>query len=442
MTEIKMTKKAVKLVADSIAFLKNSPLQEYAEEVYSIPMVIGEIKDLATKERLQVLPYELKLKEPSTEAIKFVTEFSKKTGDFAVLSAVDIQVIALTYQLAVEAGLGSELKQEPKIIKTIQIGSDVGKSSASAANLPGFVTNIKDDIVKPKGVSLDDNSEPNNEPVQIITESFEQVNLSPSQKSYDKNSDAFRETDKLEDSDQLCSDGESPQNSDGDGDDEDDDDEGWITPCNVRAAKIAMRNREFSESKSNAELQVKLPEVACLTADFAMQNVLKQIGLAIVSIDGRIIENVRTHILRCYGCFKTTPDMDKIFCPGCGHKTLKRVAATLNEDGSLKIYLSRRKTLTGRGKRFPLPLPKGGKYAKNPILFEDQKEAQKRASKLARQKNNPLDDDYIAGNSPFVIRDVYSKAAILGRQGKEKIEYWERKNPNEVVHRSGRRKRK
>ena len=27
MTEIKMTKKAVKLVADSIAFLKNSPLQ-------------------------------------------------------------------------------------------------------------------------------------------------------------------------------------------------------------------------------------------------------------------------------------------------------------------------------------------------------------------------------------------------------------------------------
>ena len=76
-----------------------------------------------------------------------MTEFSKKTGDFAVLSAVDIQVIALTYQLAVEAGLGSELKQEPKIIKTIQIGSDVGKSSASAANLPGFVTNIKDDIV-------------------------------------------------------------------------------------------------------------------------------------------------------------------------------------------------------------------------------------------------------------------------------------------------------
>nr|CAG4635522.1 EOG090X07WR [Artemia franciscana] len=393
-------------------------------------MVIGEIKDLATKERLQVLPYELKLKEPSTEAIKFVvvnctvfakdnskdncmqengrniisapgtfecqrnkatktrlrvlkvekqsrgereiilyfsvTEFSKKTGDFAVLSAVDIQVIALTYQLAVEAGLGSELKQEPKIIKTIQIGSDVGKSSASAANLPGFVTNIKDDIVI------------------LLCHPFD----------------------------------------------------------NIPEHTIVVKSLGHGKNKSNAELQVKLPEVACLTADFAMQNVLKQIGLAIVSIDGRIIENVRTHILRCYGCFKTTPDMDKIFCPGCGHKTLKRVAATLNEDGSLKIYLSRRKTLTGRGKRFPLPLPKGGKYAKNPILFEDQKEAQKRASKLARQKNNPLDDDYIAGNSPFVIRDVYSKAAILGRQGKEKIEYWERKNPNEVVHRSGRRKRK
>ena len=33
----------------------------------------------------------------------------------------------------------------------------------------------------------------------------------------------------------------------------------------------------------------------------------------------------KTWILRCYGCFKTTPLMDKKFCPKCGNKTLKRV---------------------------------------------------------------------------------------------------------------------
>jgi RNA-binding protein NOB1 len=42
--------------------------------------------------------------------------------------------------------------------------------------------------------------------------------------------------------------------------------------------------------------------------------------------------------------------MTKVFCPKCGNRTLKRVAVTLNEDGSLKMHFSR-KPLTARGKQ-------------------------------------------------------------------------------------------
>lgn len=43
-----------------------------------------------------------------------VTEFSKKTGDYPSLSATDIQVLALTYQLEAEFVGVSHLKQEPE----------------------------------------------------------------------------------------------------------------------------------------------------------------------------------------------------------------------------------------------------------------------------------------------------------------------------------------
>lgn len=43
-----------------------------------------------------------------------VTEFSKKTGNYPSLSATDIQVLALTYQLEAEFVGVSHLKQEPE----------------------------------------------------------------------------------------------------------------------------------------------------------------------------------------------------------------------------------------------------------------------------------------------------------------------------------------
>ena len=58
---------------------------------------------------------------------------------------------------------------------------------------------------------------------------------------------------------------------------EDDDDEGWITPSNFKTKKFEMLGADTKN------LEVEEITVACLTTDFAMQNVLKQMGLHVLS---------------------------------------------------------------------------------------------------------------------------------------------------------------
>lgn len=52
-----------------------------------------------------------------------VTEFAKKTGDYPSLSATDIKVLALTYQLETENVGTDHLKKEPEK-KVLMFNSD------------------------------------------------------------------------------------------------------------------------------------------------------------------------------------------------------------------------------------------------------------------------------------------------------------------------------
>ena len=59
------------LVVDSSVLIKNAPLNNLTDRVYTIPGVVAEIKDENTRASLQVLPYDFKLKEPNSDALKF-----------------------------------------------------------------------------------------------------------------------------------------------------------------------------------------------------------------------------------------------------------------------------------------------------------------------------------------------------------------------------------
>ena len=90
------------LVVDSGAIIKHSgfsTLHNASERYFTTQGVYDEIRDGKSREHLDNLPFDLKIREPTSEGLTKVIEFSKKTGDYASLSIVDLQVLALLYDL-------------------------------------------------------------------------------------------------------------------------------------------------------------------------------------------------------------------------------------------------------------------------------------------------------------------------------------------------------
>ncbi|KAM9410812.1 RNA-binding protein NOB1 [Pholidichthys leucotaenia] len=478
------------VVADAGAFLKTVPLQNLGKNIYTVKAVVDEIRDRPTRRSLAFLPYQLLFKEPHPEHVRHVTEFSKKTGDYPSLSATDIKVLALTYQLELENVGPQHLKKEPEVKVNIR---STRLHPETPINVAGFhfpskkpspstnVRHIQMDAVMPSDYEQFNSFQFWRDPLPTIDEELlgllgsEEVSNSDQQKQTDRQASSMvasgdktgpnvrhfqRDVAMPPDYEQFNSfyfwrdplptideelldllneGGASPQegaghqsdHSDDQSDDEDkenepeddddDDDEGWITPSNIKQVKM-----------DTADWTVPVDiKVGCLTTDFAMQNVLIQMGLHVLSANGMVIKQARNHILRCHACFRTTCDMSKVFCPHCGNQTLKKVAVTVNEDGNVHMHFSRNpKVLNPRGLRHALPLPRGGKHANNPHLVEDQRFPQQRLSRKARQKTDVFDPDYVAGSSPFIQNDIYSRAANLhirdGRQGSGR----RRENPN------------
>lgn len=90
------------LIVDSGAIIKHSgfsTLHNSASKYFTTQGVLDEIRDSKARHHLESLPFQMDVREPSAEGIAKVVEFSKKTGDFASLSIVDLHVLALLYDL-------------------------------------------------------------------------------------------------------------------------------------------------------------------------------------------------------------------------------------------------------------------------------------------------------------------------------------------------------
>lgn len=86
--------------------------------------------------------------------------------------------------------------------------------------------------------------------------------------------------------------------------DEDDGEGEWITPSNVALHKSRALHLLPDEGTKAPKKPTEQIPVGCMTADFAMQNVLLQMGLSLVGVEGKKIERVKTWVLRCHACFK------------------------------------------------------------------------------------------------------------------------------------------
>jgi RNA-binding protein NOB1 len=206
--------------------------------------------------------------------------------------------------------------------------------------------------------------------------------------------------------------------------DEDDGEGEWITPSNVALHKSRALDLLPEDGTQSKGKQVIIGS-GCMTADFAMQNVLLQMGLNLVGLEGKRIERVKSWVLRCHACFKYVflsvetltgcpdyafpricKDQSKKFCPSCGNPTLLRASVTVSAPGAaantpvMQVHLKPNFQYKTRGTKYSIPAPKAGSAKTGPgtglILREDQIEYM-RAKKRADGKREREEEKLMKG---------------------------------------------
>ncbi|KAL8727559.1 MAG: hypothetical protein Q9166_005965 [cf. Caloplaca sp. 2 TL-2023] len=390
------------VVLDAAPMLKNDPpissLLAKSDRLVTVPTVISEIKDATARSRLENIwmPF-LETISPSAQCVKAVTDFARKTGDLVVLSRPDLHILALTYEVESQRNGLSNIRTVPA-----------------------------QKLSKPKSLAIQGNEADQPKPTVDSNQAFEQnppadtIDSNPTDKTEEATDDekpnvVFDELSKgthlLQIVDAPPDETDPPQNFYSANNAEptlqshDSDSQGWITPANIQKHQARHQNSAIPLSTDEPL------DVACITSDFAMQNVLLSMNLGLLNTSLQRVRNIKTFILRCHACFGTTKDMTKQFCPRCGKPTLTRVSCSTNSKGEFKLHLKKNMQWNHRGDRYSIPKPvpgsangkinqgkgggKGG-WGQNLILAEDQKEYLRATSGNGRKKERDLmDEDYL-----------------------------------------------
>src|SRR5579871_5422118 len=358
-----------------------SSLIQHCEELVSTPAVISEIKDEAGRSRLETLRSFLILKKPNPDSVKVITEFARKTGDLSVLSRTDIQILALAFELEFERNGGDwRLRSTPGQPRIN--GPPVSKSSASQnqSNVKTTVTEIvatqehttfpktsqtPDDVSKEEfagDVQLQTTDgtvqdQAGSSSLSIEPELHVGHNQAESHKM-GQNTESTESDVKVVLEETLADELNQTNISDhsNSSQSEASDLEGWITPSNIKKYQQKEANNFIS-----TETEPKTMQVATITTDYAMQNVLLQMNLNLLSTSLQRVRHIKTFVLRCHACFSVCKDMSKVFCPQCGAPTLTRVTCTTNQQtGEFKLHLKKNMQWNTRGDRYSIPKPVSG----------------------------------------------------------------------------------
>ena len=369
------------IILDSSPLLLNTPsistLLSNCNDLVTTPSVISEIKNEEARSRVKTF-YEpfITLRSPKPESTKFVKDFARKTGDGTVLSQTDYEILALAYELECERNGGDWRLRKAPGQKRVN-GSPPEKKPEMTQMDDGKIPETTEDETKSiedrlEGVTLSADPEPSPLAADAAPPPFSE----PVLEEYASSSDS----------------------------------EGWITPSNIKKQQARDATSNTTSNPTQRHIQV-----ATMTGDFAMQNVLLQINLNLLSPSTcKRITQIKQFILRCHACFQTSRDMTKQFCPRCGKPTLTRVSCTTNDKGEVRLHLKQNMQWNNRGNVYSIPKPvsgnangrwqgskqgggKGG-WGSDLILAEDQKEYVKATAREKRFKAKDLmDEDALPG---------------------------------------------
>ncbi|KAM0187551.1 hypothetical protein ACHAPA_010795 [Fusarium lateritium] len=412
------------LVLDTGPLIKNDPpantLRAKAEILYTLPSIISEIRDAATRSRVEttLLPF-ITLRSPGPASVKVIRDFARRTGDLAVLSKPDIDVLALGYELECERNGGdwrlrktpgqkgvngkpnkpaeSERTEETEKVEeslekavddlTIENPVEQPTESTEIAQEPKSTVESQPTIEEP---TVEPTVEPTAEDTVEATTATETAEPVPAQTADQASGEKIDET--IEAVEEASE--EEPSDDEG----------GWITPSNLKKHQNATTGAAPSTPVQ------KTLQAAVLTSDYAMQNVALRMNLNLVAPSLARITHLKNWVLRCHGCFKITKEMDKQFCPSCGQPTLTRTSCSTDDHGNFKLHLKKNFQWNNRGNVYSVPKPvhgsSNGRLAKNAggknnwgtnlILTEDQKEYTRAETEQKRQRKKVImDEDYL-----------------------------------------------
>jgi len=214
-----------------------------------------------------------------------------------------------------------------------------------------------------------------------------------------------------------------------------DDGQGWINPTNINAHRMQGGGLTTGKGKGSGAPPPLKTKAGCATTDYAMQNVLVQIGLPLLSVDGMVVRRVKQWVLRCQGCFKITQDMEKLFCPVCGGNTLQKVSVSIDsKTGYTRLHLRKNRKNNLRGSKFNLPAPgKADRFQGELLLREDQLKMGIWKQKASRSKKNV---------SSAFGEDITQNFGMNINKSPDIVVGFGRKNPNQMKGRERRGKKK
>eukprot|EP00596_Hydrurales_sp_CCMP1899_P005261 CAMPEP_0119034088 /NCGR_PEP_ID=MMETSP1177-20130426/1133_1 /TAXON_ID=2985 /ORGANISM="Ochromonas sp, Strain CCMP1899" /LENGTH=695 /DNA_ID=CAMNT_0006991319 /DNA_START=512 /DNA_END=2599 /DNA_ORIENTATION=+ len=195
----------------------------------------------------------------------------------------------------------------------------------------------------------------------------------------------------------------------------------------IADVNASTQHLKISKNKNNNM------KTACVTTDFSMQNVLMQMGLNVVSVDGMLVRAAKQWVLRCMACFKVHYEMDRLFCSKCGANHMSRVGASVNaKTGELRLHLKANYVVNTLGTKYSIPKPGSrGRYEGELLLREDQL-----LSGIWRQKNVKIKKNVTS----FFGADVTSDVGIHINKGQAIVVGMGKKNPNSTKGRERRGK--
>lgn len=425
-------KRVLKLVIDSNVLFKKIDVWKIADEIYTVPECIEEIKDQETKKYLSLLPKDVKIVSPNQVHVSRVIQLCKKTGDYFSLSKADIKLLALVYELEIET-FGKDHIEE-RISEFSKKASEIHYSYGQNECEGGDDTSGDEDDNKDGDDEDEDEGDKdgNEDGDKDGNEDGEWTVVKPKKgKSFlnkkKQHTEPFKSTDFGR----------------------------WITPSNINSVllgryteptlsyKDAVRNiaynREplFIEDSTNSNTPSNrsitngtytVIKVAICSSDYAVQNAAVSMAFNVISSRGSIINKARVYVLRCHACHEVTRNFTKLFCPRCGNNTLLKATSTIDKDGKLTIFLRKNFQYRTRGTIYPVPLPRSGKNSNNLILRDDQRELQI-AKRNATSVLPPALTEFAQ-----IVEPVKMPPKIIIGYGKN--------NPNEVSRRNHRRSRK